>query len=93
MFIADKNIARMHIRMEEAVAEDLGEEDLHATFCQQLHINAMTLQRGYVWNRNAVDALHHHHGFAAVIGIDFRHIEHAAIFKIPAQLNGVGRFT
>ena len=48
MFIADKNVARMHIRMEEAVAENLGEEDLHATLCQQLHVHTMTLQRRYV---------------------------------------------
>ncbi len=78
--------------MEEAVAEHLRKEDLHAALGQQLHVDAVLLQRRHVGDGNAVDALHHQHGFATVVGIDLRHVQHRAIFKVTAQLNGVGRF-
>ena len=92
MLVADEDVARVHIGMEKAVAEHLGEEDLHTPLRQQLHIGSLSLERLHVGHRNAVDALHHHHAFAAVIGVHFRHIQHRAVFEITPQLNGVGGF-
>ena len=74
MIVANENITRMHIRMEKAVAKHLGKEDLHPTLRKQLHVGALGFQRSDVGNRNTVDPLHHHHAFATVIGIDFRHV-------------------
>ena len=92
MLAADKNIARMHIRMEEAVTENLGEKYLHTTLGQQFHVCALLMQSRNIRNRNTVDTLHDQHIFTAEIRINLRHIEHRAVFKITPQLNGISRF-
>ena len=86
---ADKNIARMHVGMEEAVAENLGKEDLYATLSQQLHVSPLRFQRGDVGHRDPVNPLHHHHAFAAVVRVNFRDIEHRALFEVAAKLDSV----
>ncbi|MNC64965.1 hypothetical protein D3C75_1152060 [compost metagenome] len=83
----------MHISMEETVAENLSEEHLHATFCQQFHVSALLVKHGNVRNGNAVDALHHHHVLTTIVREHFRHIQHWAVFKIPTQLDSIRRFT
>ena len=93
VLIADENVARMHVCMEEAVAENLSKEDLHATLGQQLHVGALFFQRRHVRDRNTVDTFHHHHVLTAIVRIDFRNIQHRAVFKVSTQLNGVRRFT
>ena len=40
----DKNIAGMHICMEETIAEHLRKEHLHASFGQQFHIGILRMQ-------------------------------------------------
>ena len=92
VLVAHEDIARVHVRMEKAVAEHLGEEDLHATLGQQLHVRSLLLQGHHIRNRNTVDTLHHHHVLAAVVRIDFRDIKHRAVFKVATQLNSVCRF-
>ena len=82
----------MHVGVKEAVAEHLGEEDLHPALGQQLHVGAVGFQRLNIGDRNAIDALHHQHLLAAEIGDDFRHIERLGAGEVAAQLNGVGRF-
>ena len=74
MVVANKNIAWMHVCVEKAVAEHLGEKDLHAAFRQQLHVRALRFQRLHVGNRDPVNPLHDHHVFATVIGVDLRYI-------------------
>ncbi len=39
--MADKNISRMHVRMEKAVAENPGEENFNPAFRQQFHVGAV----------------------------------------------------
>ncbi|MNE07950.1 hypothetical protein D3C80_1005910 [compost metagenome] len=90
MLVTDKDIPRMHIGMEKAVAENLGEEDLHATFGQQFHVRSLIFQRHDIRHGNAVNTLHHHHILAAIVRIHFRHIQHWAVFKVTTQLDGVG---
>ena len=92
VLVADEYVARVHIGMKEAVAEHLGKEDLHAPLRQQLHVGPLGLQRLHVGHRDTVDALHHHHAFAAVVGVHLRHVQHRTIFEITPQLNGVGGF-
>ena len=78
--------------MEKAVAKDLSEEHLHAAFRQQFHVGAVFLQRRNIRHRNAVNTLHHHHPFTTIVRVNFRDVEHRAVFKIAPKLNGVGRF-
>ena len=48
----DKNIARVHVGVEEAVVEYLREENLHASLGQCLHIDPSRIKRGDIANGN-----------------------------------------
>ncbi len=87
---ADEDVAGVHVCMEEAVAEDLGEENLHAAFGELLHVGALFGQPGHVGDRHAVDALHHQYLRAAVIPVDLRHVEQRRILEVAPELAGVG---
>src|SRR5690606_3892675 len=87
-----KNVARMHVGVEEAVSEDLGEKDLHATLGQFFHVCALGLERLHIGNGGAVDALHDQHFGAGVVPVDFRNIDQGGVLEITAQLRGVGGF-
>ena len=50
----DENIARVHVGMEKAVFEHLGEEDFHAVLGEFLQINALFFQAVDVGNGRAV---------------------------------------
>ena len=88
----NKNIAGVHIGMEKAITENLGEKHLHATFCQQFHISAVSFQCLNIRNLNPVNPLHHNQIAIAKIVIHFRNIQHRAIFKIAPQLNRICHF-
>lgn len=75
VLIGDEDVAWVHVGVEEAVAEHLGEEHLHPALGQQLHVGAVSLQRCDVGDRNAVDPLHHQHLLAAVLGEHLGHVE------------------
>ncbi len=89
---ADEDVARMHVSVEEVVAEHLGEEDLHAAFGELLEVDVMAAQRVDVADGNAVDTLHHHDVLARVRPEYFGHIENGRVGEIAAQLRGVGCF-
>ena len=89
---ADKNIAGVHVGVEEAVAEHLGEENLHATFGQHLHVGTLVGQGLKVGDLDPVDTLHHQHFGAAPVPVDLRHIHQRRAFEVAPQLTGVGRF-
>ena len=44
VFERDEDVARVHVGVEEAVAEHLGEEHLHSALGQQLHVGAVGLR-------------------------------------------------
>ncbi len=92
MFVGDEDVARVHVGVEEAVAEYLGEEHLHPALGQQLHVGAVGLQRRNVGDRNAVDPLHHQHLLTAVLGEHLGHVERLGAGEVAAQLDGVGGF-
>jgi hypothetical protein len=58
---ADLDVARVHVGVEEAVAEDLGEEDRHAVARQLLEVDAGLAQAVDLADGHAVHALHHDH--------------------------------
>ncbi|SAJ33735.1 Uncharacterised protein [Enterobacter cloacae] len=87
---ADEDVAGVHVGMEEAVAEHLGEEDLHAALGQCLEVGALVAQGFQVGHRDAVDALHHQHLGPAPVPVDLWHVEQRRAFEVAPQLRGVG---
>ena len=87
-----QNIARMHIGMEEAVAEHLREKSFHAVFRQLVQILPLRPQGGNIGNRRAVHPFDGQHVVAAIIVKHLRHNQHFAVFEIAAELAAIGRF-
>ncbi|MNZ34692.1 hypothetical protein D3C78_520730 [compost metagenome] len=81
----------MHVGVEEAVAKHLGEEDLHATLGEQLHVGALVGQGRQVSDLDAVDALHHQHFRPAPVPVHLGHVHHLRAFEVALELAGVGR--
>ena len=88
---ADEDVARVHVGVEETVAEHLGEEDLHAAFGKHFHVGALIGEGRQIGHLNAVNALHHQHFRPAPVPIDLRHVEQRRTFEVALQLAGVGR--
>ena len=80
----------MHVGVEKAVAEHLGEEDLDAGARERRDVDALLPQRVDLRYRRAVHALHHHHAPRAVVPVDRGHREQRRIREIAPQLRGVG---
>src|SRR5476649_1157503 len=87
---ADEDVARVHVGVEETVAEYLGEEDLHAALGEHFHVGALVGQGGEVGDLHAVDALHHQHFGAAPVPIHLRHVQQLRAFEVALELAGVG---
>src|SRR5690554_3058181 len=87
-----KDVARVHVGVEEAVPEHLGEKDLHAFLGQHFHVHAGISQSVHIGNGNAVDALHHQYGLAGVIPVDEGDVDQLGVFEVATQLAGVGGF-
>ena len=69
----DENIAGVHIGMEKAVAEHLGEKDFNAGTRKLRNVDALCAHVGNRGDRNAVHALHDHDFGGTVLPVDFRH--------------------
>ena len=82
--MGDKNIAWVHIGMEETIAEYLSEENFNAALGQYFHIGILSFQCFEVCNRNAVNTLAHHHAGASEIPIDFRYVDKVGTVEIAS---------
>ena len=87
----DKDIAGVHVRVEETVPEHLGEENLHPAFSQPFQIHPRLLQRRRVADGDTGYAFHHHHVPARQLPQDLGDVKHIGVGKIAAQLGGRGR--
>ena len=87
-----EDVAGVHVGVEEAVAEDLGEKDFDAALGQHFEVGAGGVDGGFVGDVGGADALHHHHVFAAVAPVHFGNVEERRVFEVGAQLAGVRRF-
>src|SRR5690606_24104473 len=85
----DEDVPRMHVRMEEVVAEHLREEDLDAVLGEQTDVRAARLEERDVADRDAVDALHRQHVGPAIVPVDLRHVELVRVREIALQLRRV----
>ena len=84
----DEDVARMHVGVEEVVAHQLGEEDLHPALGERPQIDAGGAQRIDVADRDPRDPLHHHHPAPRVLPVHFRHVEQIGALEVAPQLRG-----
>ena len=85
------DVARVHVGVEEAVAEHLGEEDGHAVARQPGDVDAGLAQPLDLADRHAEHALHHQHLGRAEVPDHLRHHQQVQAVHVAAQLRGVGR--
>ncbi len=88
---ADENVARVHVGVEEAVAEHLREEDLHARTGERGNVDPLLFEVFPLRNRDAVHPLHHHHPLRAKVPVHLGHDEQARAREVAPQLAGVRR--
>ena len=86
-----EDVPGVHVGVEEAVAEHLREEDLHAALGELLEVDARGIQRRDIGYRDAVDALHHEHVASRVVPVHLGHVEQVRVEEVAPQLRGVGR--
>ncbi len=89
----DKDIAGMHVGVEEIVAEDLGKKNLDPVFGEPLDICSGFAQGIHVADRDAVDTLLDHDFGTAVVPVDLGHVKHVGTREVALQLRCIGRFT
>jgi hypothetical protein len=87
---ADLDVARVHVGMEEAVAEHLGEEDGDAVARQLGDVHAGLAQALHLADGHAVHALHHHDLGMAEVPEHLGDQHQVQPRHVAAQLRGVG---
>ena len=90
---ADLNIARMHVGMEKAVVEHLGEEQFHAIGGKRTKIHSLAAQFLQLADGNATHAFHHDDFSRAKIPVHLRNQRQLTVSHIAAQLGGIGSLT
>ena len=86
----DEDIPRVHVGMEEVVAEHLGEEYLHAAHAEHAQVYAGASQLVDMVHRYAVDALLYQHVPARVVPVDLGDVQHGAVLEVAPQQGAVG---
>ena len=82
----NENITGMHIGMEKAVPQDLGEKYFYTPFCQQLEVHFFLAQYLHIGDWYAVNPFHGEHFAPGIIPVDLGDVNQLAVFEIPAQL-------
>ena len=80
--VVDEQIARVHVGMEEAVAQRVAQERLHHGAGEMLQVEALGLQRGAIVERRALDPFERQHVFRGAVPIDRRHAEIRIGFRV-----------
>src|SRR5882762_1002964 len=81
-----QDVSRVHVGVEEAVAEHLREEDLDAGACELRNVHALPAQLFDFAHRRAAHPLHGHDGARAEVPIHLRHREQRRVQEVAAQL-------
>jgi hypothetical protein len=81
----------MHVGVEEAVAEHLGEEDLYARRGQRSNIYSFFQENIFSRNRHAAHPLHHDHALRAELPVHLGHGEQRRAGEVAPQLARVRR--
>ena len=86
----DEQIARMHVGVEEAVAQRMAQEGLDHRARQVLEIEALGLERGAVVQRRAVDPFQRQHVLGGAVPVDRRHAEIRIVLGVLRHLGQRG---
>ena len=84
----DEQIARMHVGVEEAVAQRVAQETLDHLVAERRQVVALGLERGMVVERRAVDPFHRQHFARGAVPVDRRHAE---AFVLAGVLRHLGQ--
>ncbi len=86
----DKDIARMHVSMEEVIAEHLSKENRQTFTCQIRTVHTQFIKGGNIRNRNTGNPFCYQH--VLTVHIDFRNIHHAGACEVMTHTAGIVRF-
>ena len=87
---AHQDVARVHVGVEEAIAEDLREENLHAIARELFQIDAGGAHAVELADGDTVDPLHHQHVAPAVVPVHLRDAQQRGTLEVALELIGVG---
>ncbi len=88
----DEDVAGMHVGVEVAVAEHLGEEELDAGAREPRDVDARLAQPVHLRDRYAGHPLHHHHLGAAVVPVHGGNEQQRRVLEVASQLRAVRGF-
>ena len=89
--VAHQDVARVHVGVEETIAEDLREEDLHPVTRELFQVDAGRAHAVELADGDALDPLHHQHVAAAVVPVHLRDAQQRGALEVALELIGVGR--
>ncbi len=89
--IVEKQIAGMHVGMEEAVAQRVAQETLDHLAAEVGQVDLRLRQARMVVQRDAVDPLHRQHVVGGAVPIDGRHAEIRIVTGVLRHLGQRGR--
>ena len=89
----NEDVARMHVGMKEAVAEDLREKDLDPGCREFRQADTIGAEPVDLRNRRPLHPLHDHDGPRAVVPVHLGHDQQRRVGEVAAQLRGVGGLT
>src|SRR5438552_5899664 len=88
----DEDVSRMHVGVEEAVAKNLGEENLDTGARELLNVDALHDEPVDLGNRRSLHLLHDHYFAAAPVPEDLGHEKQRRVEEIAAELRAVRSF-
>ena len=87
-----QDVARMHVGVEQVVAENLGVKNTDTDPGQAVQVNAVITQALDVTDRNTGNPLHDQYRLTAIGPVYFGDVEFLRALEIAAQQGCIGRF-
>ena len=78
----DEQVARMHVGMEEAVAQRMAQEGLHQRAAERRQVEPAGCERRAVGQRRAVDPFEREHLARGAFPVDRRHAEVGIVLDV-----------
>ena len=78
----DEQVARMHVGVEEAVAQRVAQEGLHQRAAERRQVEPARCERGAVGQRRAVDPFEREHVARGALPVDRRHAEVRIVLRV-----------
>ena len=88
----DEQVSRMHVGMEEAVAQRVAQERLHQRASERRQIEPARFKRGAVGERRSVDPFQRQDRARGALPVDRGHAEIRIVLRVVADLGDGGGF-